>query len=488
MIGREKEIKLLEDTCNSNKSELISIYGRRRIGKTFLVNHMFNEHKKDCLFFRFTGSYTLSSSEQRENFIEAIYDWFSEEPTKVIENWMTAFNFLKRVINKKEVEGKIVIFIDEIPWIDKKNNDGFIGALGHFWNDYCENKRNIILILCGSNSSWIKNKIFEDSSGPLYQRLTNKISLKPFTLKETYEYLTTEKKYIIDSKTATEIYMIFGGVAKYLSYINESGDINNDIDNLFFSVDGHLHKEYTSIFKSLFFEKSQFYTQIVDFLCTKGSGYSLSEICEKLNIKPGRKLTEALEDLEECGFILGLSKYGAKRSVKYIVADQFVLFYNKWVKNYNNNEIINLKFPHWINQVNTQQYNVWAGFAFESVCLTNIDLYLDARKTKGLSKSYSYWNYLSSGENDKGAQIDILIEYENNTYEIVECKYYNDEFIITKDYKANILNKIEKFKNHGVSGKYTIIFAMLTTYGCKNNEHYKNLPIIANIKLDDLFK
>lgn len=196
MIGREKEIILLENICTSSKSELLALYGRRRIGKTYLINYMFNEHKKDCLFFRFTGSYELESSIQRDNFIESIYDWFNEEPTKEIKTWSDAFNFLKRVISTQLKENeKVVIFIDEIPWIDKRNNNGFLGALGYFWNDFCEPNKNVIMILCGSNSSWIKNKIFEDSKGPLYQRLTEKIHLKPFDLKETKEYLLKRKRF-----------------------------------------------------------------------------------------------------------------------------------------------------------------------------------------------------------------------------------------------------------------------------------------------------
>ncbi|MEA2016866.1 MAG: ATP-binding protein, partial [Campylobacterota bacterium] len=189
MIGRVKELEILSNACEENESNLIAVYGRRRIGKTYLINHMFNEHKKDCLFFRFTGSYMLDSSMQLENFVEAIYDWFKIEPTKDITNWMSGFNLLKKAIASTQTQNqKVVIFLDEIPWIDKKNSSGFVGALGYFWNEFALNNKNIVMILCGSNSSWIKNKIFEDSSGPLYQRLDIKIHLKPFDLKETKEY------------------------------------------------------------------------------------------------------------------------------------------------------------------------------------------------------------------------------------------------------------------------------------------------------------
>ncbi|MFA9372700.1 MAG: ATP-binding protein [Poseidonibacter sp.] len=490
MIGRIKELKLLSNACESNKSELISVYGRRRIGKTYLINYMFKEHRKECLFFRFTGSYLLDSNTQRENFIESIYDWFGVEPTKEINSWMNAFNFLKRTIDSefknKKVNEKVVIFLDEVPWIDKKNTNGFLGALGHFWNDYCEIKENVILIICGSNSSWIKNKIFEDTQGPLYQRLTHKIHLKPFTLKETASYLIDEKNFDIDSKTIFEVYMVFGGVAKYLSFLNPKLSLSENIDNLFFNIDGHLYKEYDDIFKSLFQDKSKFYTSIIQYLCTKQSGFTQTQIASGLDISMGAKLKDGINDLIECGFIQGLSKYNQKTNAKYIISDPYCLFHNKWVKEHSKNDIANLSKPYWTSIQSSSQYSIWTGFIFEIVCLTNIEMYLDARNTKGLSKSHSYWNFVSSNENEKGAQIDILVEYQNNVYDIVECKFYNDEFVISKDYKDNLQNKLSMFKKYGLKGKYEIKLIMLTTYGCKHNSHYNSLNIADDITIDDL--
>lgn len=491
MIGRIKEIETLSNACNSKQSELVAVYGRRRIGKTYLINYMFQEHRKECIFFRFTGSYKLDTATQRDNFIESIFDWFSEEPTREITTWMQAFNFLKRIIKKySDRNQKTVIFLDEIPWIDKKNTSGFIGALGHFWNEYCEEAKNIILIICGSNSSWIKNKVFEDTEGPLYQRLTHKIPLNPFTLKETKEYLLQEKGFLIDDKTVTEIYMIFGGVAKYLSFLDTKLRIDQNIDKLYFSANGHLYKEFNDVFKSLFQEKATFYVDVINTLAKKQSGFTQKELSDELGITSGKKLKDAIEDLQECGLIIGLCKFDSKINVKYIICDSFLLFHIKWVSKYNKNEIMNINLPYWTNIASSQQYSIWSGFAFETVCLTNIDLYLEARKTKGLAKSYSYWNY-TPGENkkdEKGAQIDILIEYSNNVYDLVECKYYNDEFEITKSYKENILNKIKMFQKYGVKGKHQLQFVMLTSYGTKDNIHYKALNIAADIKIKELLK
>lgn len=486
MIGRQKELEILLNICEEKESKLIAVYGRRRIGKTYLINHLFNEHKKDCLFFRFTGSYQLDSSIQKDNFIEAIYDWFKVEPSKIIENWMDAFNFLKRVItNTSTPNEKIIIFLDEIPWIDKKNSAGFIGALGYFWNEFALNHKNIVLILCGSNSSWIKNKIFEDSNGPLYQRLDIKIHLKPFDLKETKEYLLKEKKFNIDDKTIAEAYMVFGGVAKYLSLLNSSKTIAQNIDELIFNIDGHLNKEYNEVLKSLFDSKASYYSSIINILSSKQSGFTQTELAYALGEKSGSKIKDAVSELSEAGFIIGLSKLNSKISAKYIISDPFVLFYNKWVSKFSKNEIISLQKPYFSSVINSQSYAIWSGFAFEILCLINIDLYLQTRMTKGLAKSYGYWNFIGN-DTDKGTQIDLIVEYENNVYDIVECKFYNKEFVISKDYKENLLHKIEMFKKYALKRKYDIKLIMLSSYDCEKNSHYNALNIVSNITLNDI--
>ena len=488
MIGRVKELEILSSTCEQNESKLIAVYGRRRIGKTYLINHMFSEHKKDCLFFRFTGSYMLDSSIQKDNFIESIYDWFKIEPTKTIENWMDAFNFLKKVIINTQLENqKVVIFLDEVPWIDKKNSSGFLGALGYFWNEFALNHKNIILILCGSNSSWIKNKIFEDGSGPLYQRLDIKIHLKPFDLKEVKEYLLHIKKFNIDDKTIAETYMVFGGVAKYLSLLDNTKTIAQNIDELIFNIDGHLSKEYSDILKSLFDSKASYYSSIIKVLSSRQSGFTQTELANALGEKSGSKIKDAVAELSEAGFILGLNKLNSKINTKYIISDPYILFYNKWVAKFSKNELISLQKPYFNTVMNSQNYAIWSGFAFEILCLINIDLYLQTRLTKGLAKSYGYWNF-TGNDQDKGSQIDFVVEYENNVYDIIECKFYNQEFIITKDYKENILHKIEMFKKFALRGKYDIKLIMLSSYGCEKNSHYHALNITSNITLGDMIR
>ncbi|HHS93229.1 MAG TPA: hypothetical protein ENK82_07770, partial [Campylobacterales bacterium] len=337
MIGRKKEIALLNDICTLNQSSLVVMYGRRRIGKTYLINHMFQEYRRDCLFFEFTGSYEMGKKGQIENFIDQVYEWFQVEPKSEINDWSAAFRFLKRTIDSEvervEHQEKVIIFLDEVPWIDKSNRGGFLSSLGYFWNTWCEVKKNVVLILCGSNSSWVREKILKSSRGPMYQRVTHQIALAPFDLKETKEYLLKEKGFDLDNRAITDLYMVFGGVAKYLSFLDSKQSSYTNIDRLFFSIHGSMYREYDELFSSLFDDKDGVYKTIIELLCTKKSGFSLSEIAKRSDIKLGVKLKTAVAELEECGFIRGVAKYGnAVREVNYMIIDPYILFHHKWIK------------------------------------------------------------------------------------------------------------------------------------------------------------
>lgn len=493
MIGRKKEIEQLNALCEIQTSSLMVIYGRRRIGKTFLVDYMFQEHRRDCMFFGFSGSYKADMKNQILNFLEAIYDWFKVEPTKEIKDWTSAFIFLKRTIDeeieKRDHNGKISLFFDEVPWVDKANRDGFLSALGHFWNTYCQKRKNFIVILCGSNASWIKNKILKDSNGPLHNRVTDIIAMKSFDLAETKEYLVKEKGFDLDLKKITEVYMVFGGVAKYLSYLNPKKSIDENINNLYFDINGMMYSEYDEVFRSLFEDKANTHKSVVDLLCTKVSGFTINEIIQELNFKTRQVLVDILDELEMCGFISGIGKYGnKKKDTKYIISDPHSIFHNKWVKELSKNDIANLSEHYWSSIVSSQRYAVWTGFMFETVCLINIHLYLKARGMQGIVLGAYYWNYKDEENMGNGVQIDIVVEYQNGIYDIVECKYYSDEYIITANYAKKLKNKMIQFRKHGLKGrkKSELKLIMLTSDGSKINQHYNSLNISHDIKLSDI--
>jgi AAA+ ATPase superfamily predicted ATPase len=492
IIGRKKEIEILNSICEESKSSFVSIYGRRRIGKTYLVDQFFKSHRKEALFFDYTGAYQLSNDSQIKNFLNQINLWFKQESQKEITCWNDAFNYLTIVLEDEakalKENQKIVIFIDEVQWIDPSGKNEFLGSLGYFWNSYCEKKGNVILIICGSNASWINNKIFQDSDGPFNRRTTKTIPMLPFNLQETKEYLQKEKNFLVDDKTVIDTYMVFGGVAKYLSYLDNTKTIAQNIDELFFNINGELYGEYEIVFRSLFRDRFKMHKSIMDLLISKRSGFNTSEIVAQSDFQMGSKLKTVLVELEQCGFIQSIAKFNDERDTRYIASDPFSIFYNKWIEPYSKNKIAKFSKGHWSEIQKTTSYSIWAGFSFETICLINIDLYLKARGTNGVYKNHYYWQFSSKNNDEKGAQIDFVVEYGQGLYDIVECKYYNDEYALTQNDVINIKNKLEKFITHGIKkiSKYELKLVFVSSYGLKMNQYYNRLNITSSIQMEEL--
>jgi uncharacterized protein len=491
LIGREKERQQLKSLCKDNDSKLVAVYGRRRVGKTYFINEFFKEHESECTFMDYTGAYNLDAKLQISNFVEKIDEWFGKRPKKKIASWNDAFQFLRNIIASIDGSKKVIIFLDEVPWIDKSNKNGFIGALGYFWNDFCEKRKNIYLILCGSNSSWIKNKLLKDSKGPLYNRVTSEIHIKPLDLKETGEYLANKMKFRIDAKTAADIYMILGGIPYYLDKLNSSLSINENINNLFFNISSSLYDEYKTIFKSLF-KGSKTHKQIIELLCKQQGGYTYTDIAKSLNLSTGGTLTETIEDLVECGFI-GEQKHcnTAKTNAKYVLLDPFLYFHNKWLKNYTRNQLAVIDNNYWDKIKSQKSYEIWCGFAFEITCLNNIKLVLDHMKTTRSFNGVFYWNHTADKKalnNDKGAEIDFVIEHAGDQYDIVECKFYNKEYSINKSDAEKIKNKIDSFSDYlkKEKKKFHIRLVFLTSYGCSANQYYNSLGVNSCLKIEDI--
>jgi len=259
----------------------------------------------------------------------------------------------------------------------------------------------------------------------------------PFSLEETKKYLLKEKGFDIDNKSVVEIYMILGGVAKYLDLLDSSLSIGKNIDRLFFELHASLYHEYDAMFKSLFYNKSMYHKEIVTLLSSKQLGYTIMELAKLINSNhtdsTDRVLRNSIDELIDTGFIKPINKlYNKTKDSKFSISDPFSLFYNKWVSVLSKNDIALLS-NHYSNSIRSQKYTVWARYAFELVCIVNIESYLKIRELGGIYKSVRYWNHISTNEDEQGAQIDMIVEYENGIYDIVECKFLNKEFIIDKE-------------------------------------------------------
>lgn len=476
IVGREKEKKELKSIIESNNNELVCVYGRRRIGKTYLIKEYFN-NKFD---FYYTGTMNVSNKIQLSLFQSELNEYSNNNGT-VPKDWFKAFANLKKYLfslNKKEV----LIFIDELPWMDAKNSF-FIQAFTNFWNTWDNhNDKEIILkcICCGSYASWMLNKFIGDKGG-LYGRITRRIYLQPFTLLETEEYFHEILKVNYSKEEITNIYMIVGGIPYYLSMIDAHLPLSSNIDNLFFNKNGKLREEYSFLFRSLF-TNSTMYQTIVEILSTKNYGLTREEIIKETKIDGGT-LTRSLDNLIHCDFIRENHMYGnLKKSKIYMLSDFYCLFYLRFVKD---NQV---STNFWTNILNTGKYNAWRGYAFEQVCFNHIEQIRNSLGISGIVTSVSSWRKSpfvdENGIEWKGGQIDLLIDRSDMIINVCEIKFSNDKYLIDKEYKDTILKRIELFKKT-TKTKKTLKCTFITNNGLKEN--INNDIVDFNLNIISLF-
>ena len=394
-------------------------------------------------------------------------------PSRVPRSWLEAFDQLKELINKSR-EKKKVIFIDEMPWMDTKRSD-FVPALEHFWNGWASARKDILLIICGSATSWIINKIIKDHGG-LHNRVTHKIHLHQFTLKECEQY-SRQLKLGMTKKQLTECYMVMGGVPYYWSFFDRSISFAQNIDDMFFAEDAPLRGEFDELYSSLF-RNPEPYIHVIDTLGKKLSGMTREELKENGKLSANGNLTKILEDLEYCGFIRRYSNLGntSHRSV-YQLIDSYTLFYYMYIKV---NKHQDRHF--WSKNLGTPQHNTWCGLAFERVCLMHIDQIKQALSIAGIMSSEFSWR--SQKTESRGAQIDLLIDRSDDVIDICEMKYYAEEFAFNQDEYAKLQNRMLRLAEETKTRK-AVQAILITTYGLKQNEYSDIAQSV--VTMNDLF-
>lgn len=479
-VSREEELAILKREYEKPDSSFVAVYGRRRVGKTELIDHFISLENR--AIFSVTGAYDASKKSHLKNFSNKLSLAFGCKK-EIFLDWDEAFWRLQEHIEKLEIKkgDKFIIFIDELPWLAQLKNRGFKSAFSLFWNDFASKRKDIYLIICGSATSWIINHIIQDH-GSLANRVTTTIHLKSFTLKETREFLIAQGHKGLTEKTVIDYYMVLGGVAHYLKLLNQEQSFVQNINNLFFQHHSRLRVEYHHLFATLF-RNHQIHEDIIEHLSKKWSGLTLSTLSTKRGLQLGSVLSNALRELEESGFIVKREKYGQKkRDVLYSIADPFVFFFRRWVENISLVEL--MQNENYFQTIYTSgAYKVWSGFAFENICHLHLLSIKDGMGILGvLTRSY-YW---SAKDENQGAQIDLLIERADDVVNIVECKYHNKEFIIDKSYAQKLANKEELFyekSNYGGS----IMMVMISIYGVKQNQYYDEL-ISQSLTADVLFR
>jgi AAA+ ATPase superfamily predicted ATPase len=469
LIGREYEQKQLLDYYRSNKAELVVVYGRRRVGKTYLIKETFDNN----FFFDFTGTVGIKSAHgQLERFAKSLAN-HGTTPKHRIKDWNSAFDFLTNLIKASDAQERKVIFFDEVPWLDTPRS-GFLGAFEYFWNAFASARKDILFIICGSAASWISKNLFKNHGG-LHNRVTARVHLKPFTLGECEAYLQAKgsgyQRYDI-----IEYYMVFGGIPYYLDHIKSEYSIAINVDKAVFADAAPLSDEFEELYRSLF-NSSELYISVVKALGTKLKGLTRAEIVEAVGRADGSKVTEALTNLELSGFIRKYSAFPRKKNgALYQLIDNFSLF---WLAFMDKGRPTS---PHyWSDMRNTPRLNAWRGYAFEIVCLQHIDQIEQGLGVSGVLTWVSSWKSRSSSP---GAQIDLLIERGDRVVNLCEIKYAGSEYEIDKEYEANLRNKRAAFESE-TKTRLTPFMTMISTYGVKHNQ-YSGI-IRSEVTMDALF-
>lgn len=470
LIGREKEQKILKQALASDESQFVAVYGRRRVGKTYLVRQFF----KDKLTFAHSGQAKVALSEQLFGWCASLRDAGLKFDTTP-KNWLEAFELLKDLV-RQSPDGKKIIFIDEMPWLDTPRSK-FTNALESFWNGWASGRSDILLIVCGSATSWIVSKLFNNHGG-LHNRITHRILVKPFTLHECEMYI--EKRGIrLTRYDIIETYMIMGGIPFYWSLLERGKSVAQNIDDLFFAKNGSLRYEFRELYQSLF-KNPDYYINIVLTLGTSKSGMTRDEIINTCNIPSSGTVSNALEDLEYCGFISKTPSYNLKNKAKYCLIDNYTLFYIKFI---NGNGGSDEHF--WSNNYKSTLHNAWVGLAFERVCFQHIPQIKSALGISGIHSDIYTWQTPTSPDGHRGAQIDMLIDRADNMVNICEMKFSKIPYTVSNDDSFSIANKIERFSK-AINNAKSINVTMITVNGIAEAGHWSDVHNV--VTAEDLFR
>ncbi len=471
IAGRKNEIAILQSLLQKKQSEFVALYGRRRIGKTYLIREVYRQN----IVFECSGLHQQDFAQQLENFWMTLVEASPGEKPPVPKTWLQAFALLKAHIKNLPGSDKKVIFLDEIAWFETPRS-GFLAALDNFWNQYCSKRNDIILVICGSAASWIIEKVINNRGG-LHNRITCHLQLMPFTLRETRDFLEMQN-VTLTSKDIVQLYMCVGGVPYYLKDIDRGKSVAQIMQALFFSSTASLRHEFSNLYASLF-KNSDLHIAIVKALAAKNKGLTRNEIIAATGIKSGGGLSGLLEELVACGFVKTIYPINkTKDDLLYRLVDAYSLFYYKFIANNKANN-------NWEQMINGQPYKIWTGYAFENLCFLHVAQIKKALGISGIVSNEYSWLKKGDAIDGKGTQIDFIIDRSDNCINLLEAKFYDGVFDVTKAYAEQLRTKVQLFKqtNHI---KKNVFVTMLTVYGAKKNKYF--LSEVANeLLVDDLF-
>ncbi|MFV1966838.1 MAG: ATP-binding protein [Pirellulaceae bacterium] len=474
LIGRNPEQAVLRTALNSADAELVAIYGRRRVGKTFLIREAYRPQ----LCFELVGSHGASLPQQLRNFATALQSAMKLDiPLAVPGSWQQAFSQLSTFFDRQRGKQKQAVFFDEFPWLASRRS-GFLPAFEHFWNTWASQQPWLIVVICGSASAWMIRKVVHHRGG-LHNRITRRICLEPFTLAETRQYLSSRG---VDPglRQTLELYMVMGGVPHYLKEIERGRSAAQNIDHICFAQTGLLRDEFDRLYASLFdhFER---HVAVIRSLARKRCGMTRNEILNKTGRRTGGGTTQILRELVESGFVKQMLPFEkSRKETVYRLADEYSLFYLKWIERNRAGGA-----GSWLKKQSGPAWKAWSGYAFENVCIKHAWQLKKALGISGVDTDESSWYYRPANTSESGAQIDLLIERRDDCINLCEMKFSEAEFAIDKRYAAELRNKREVFRRVTNTRK-TLFLTMVTTYGVRDNVYRQEL-IANSIEMNVLF-
>lgn len=470
LIGREKECEELKDCLTSERSEFVIVCGRRRIGKTFLVDRFFDNNYD----FSYVGKHGTKTNIQLRYFAKALWE-YSGKKQPAFKDWYEAFDALEDYLKSLPDDRKKIIFIDEMPWIDTQRSS-FVSALENFWNGWANRRYDIVLIASGSATSWMADNLIENQGG-LHNRITRRLFLEPFTLAETEAYFNSMGSPMT-RYDLLQCYMFTGGVPFYLSLMNPQMSVAQNIDRLCYSKNAPLMREFNELYSALFTHADS-YIKIVELLYKHKEGMSRQEISQALNLN-GRFLNTVLDNLTQCDFIDRLEAYGKKNSIIYKLSDFYTLFYFKFLSNHHNKDV-----NWWSHNMDNSVIKSWMGLTFELICIRHHKQIKKALGISGVSTSVNTWK-CKADENKQlpGAQIDMIIERADRIIHLCEIKFSEQEFYISNEYENKLRTRMGTFKEK-TGTKNAVVHTFITTFGVGNGKHRS--IVHSEVTMDDLF-
>ena len=474
IIGRQREMAELKRCLDSNRSELVIVYGRRRVGKTFLVDQFFH----GSFDFTYVGGHNLPQRVQLRNFAKALKQAAGQRKASVFVDWFDAFDALEDYLSSLPENRKKVVFVDEMPWIDSLRSN-FTEAFENFWNGWAARRNDILFIASGSATSWMIDNLVENQGG-LHARITCQIYLRPFTLSETEQYLKS-RGCPWDRFQMAQCYMFFGGIPFYLSLIDPKHSLTQNVDDLCFARGGALRMEFDELYNALFTHAEK-YLAVVRLLAEHHNGMTNQDIATSTGID-GKRLTTVLNNLERCDFIMKFRYYGKKSQDRiYKLTDFYTLFYLKYIEP-NKDSFDDVWWQH---HAASHSVESWQGLTFELLCLMHISRIRQALSIGGVATEVSAWfDKADQQKATKGSQIDLIIERADRIIHLCEMKFSQGEYRITAEYEKKLRDRMELFREKTHSKK-SLVHTFVTTFGVSNGAH--SGIVHSEVLLDDLFK